>query len=961
MVENGIRQRHLQGEAAHEEHSLREVIGSLARLERAVQRIEERLGGGGDPNNRLLDLVEETSSDGSIQGSIQVKASGSTEYPFSTGAGSSASLRKTKHRLLHSATAGQSRSPSKDSVSTTKKILWSNGGQAVMMDPSFAAVLGFQWPQTVRIREGLQGLDSDTEFHDVSGNTLLWTQRTQGDIRLGRRREWPRSLPLNPDSWPVFVVDWVRFFVLLYEIFLTPVVIAWGVESNQTLLTLAWIAAMYWVFDCLLNFSTGFYRDGVDLFMDWNPIARHYMKTWFGPDIFLLSVDWLTIIVYQLGDSGPSEKMRTFLTVARALRGVKILRLGKVVVLLNTIAAGLLSRESAMRAQLLKIPFALIIYNHLVCCVWGLIGRLESEGGEQDSWLRQAELHTEPTANQYLASLHFTFAQMTPGPINITARTNLERIVNCFFLVCGLLYGSIIISQFSGHIMQMTVLQRGKMQKMDSVRSFLTQRNVTRSLATRIQKQVHQRIFEDTPLQFSQVQAFEHLAVPLREELLTEIRLPLLTSHMLFRIWYGVDANEVRSVCVTAVETAVLLQQDQLFSSGAESHQAYMLMRKGELKYIQRPCHALVADIKETPVHRETWFCEAALWSHWLHVGDMEALQASELLVVHADSLVREISMSTPGCQMMQHYAQGFHLRITTAMPPFAPWPTDLSVPYTDLGSLVSTGVGVSLLNGALDQGQIRMSQDAQDTLTDELLAGKCTLQTGHDGSLERIVAVVALRLSNVDDDVLLQVARHDGKSLQAVCSLPAVKRGASELHEAAFQRLMESRFPSLSTSLSVESTQTENVHKESPQFGIPTLYQRTTTVANLEGELDGMRWSRLSVAPCDALNAQTLFRVDDDRSGFHIYAWVAPRVLQTFSDGDESQKAVVTAWLLGLNLAEPGSPGSPGEEPHARGQDDARLHDQVPTPDFRHSSTSFHTQDRPDPKDILVLEELLV
>mmetsp|Transcript_49184 Transcript_49184/g.115027 ORF Transcript_49184/g.115027 Transcript_49184/m.115027 type:complete len:941 (-) Transcript_49184:148-2970(-) len=899
MVEVGIRTRFLQGEEDHT-HTLKEVLDVLGRLEKSLQRVEDKIGNGLTQQlavTKSTTLGEVLSSDTGGENSVPT-----TNREMSV----KNSFKKSGHRPLRWGGVDGS----KENTTSHHKVLWHNAGTALMLDSAFAHKIGFEWPRTVRLREGLQqGRSTSSLFGGGAGiaEPDLLFEMTKGDV-FKRRRFMP-SVPLNPDSFVVFLVDWVRFFVLLYEIFLTPVLIAWGVESDPTITIMQRINGCYWIFDCLLNFVTGFYRDSV-LVMDWRTIAVHYMQSWFAPDLFLLCVDWVVIVVDAVGGTGNNRSdMRTVLTVARALRGVKILRLGKVVLLVNTIAAGLMSRESAMRAQLIKIPFALIIYNHIVCCAWAFIARLEREGTYRVdvSWLDQLDSDVDTVLSQYLVCLHFTFAQMTPGPINLTAVTSLERALNCMLLVCGLLYGSIIISQFSGHVMQITVLQRGKMQKMDAVRLFLKQREVTRSLAGRIQKQVRLRIYEETPLQFAQVQAFEHLAEPLKKELLTELRLSPLCSHMLFRIWHGMEPTEVEKVCHESLESVVLLQQDQLFVAGMESHQAYLLMKRGSLKYIQEPLYSMVEERMVHMVHKDTWFCEAALWAYWVHVGCMEAEDASEMLVIHSDSLIRVLSSDAPGARMMQHYAKGYHLRITSAQPPFAPWPTDLSVPYTTLGDLVGSGVGISLLNAAVESGRIALSNDAQETLVDEIAAGKCTLSTSLDGNLERLVAVVACKVTNRDERILMHVGKFEGKTVKAVCSLPAVKRGASELQEACFERLLGDRLPGLLSHLTVAATETSILRMDSTSYGIPTMYQRTTTSSIYEGELatDCEDWTRTAVRRDNVLHVDALYHVSIE-GRFNVFAWVVPSILDSFEGSSteiETQKAMVTAWLSNLDL----------------------------------------------------------
>merc|ERR1712019_45009 len=95
-----------------------------------------------------------------------------------------------------------------------------------------------------------------------------------------------------------------------------------------------------------------------------------------------------------------------------------------------------------------------------------------------------------------------------------------------------------------------------------------------------------------------------------------------------------------------------------------------------------------------------------------------------------------------------KEYGSNFYIRIVSASPPFAEYPDDLHVPFTDPSDLLSTEVGIEILVQAQEDGVLSLSDAELNEFKREIEDGKSALQRrSEDGSLERIVAVAAVRL----------------------------------------------------------------------------------------------------------------------------------------------------------------------------------------------------------------------
>merc|ERR1719336_3001176 len=151
--------------------------------------------------------------------------------------------------------------------------------------------------------------------------------------------------------------------------------------------------------------------------------------------------------------------------------------------------------------------------------------------------------------------------------------------------------------------------------------------------------------------------------------------------------------------------------------------------------------------------------CEAALWSQWIHVGTLVGTKACHLLALSASGLLKVLHDHKFIGALTAQYGKNFHVRVTSAVPPHSPWPTDLKVHFTDVGDLLSQTVGIGLFRRALQNGTLSLSAEDEAYLESELRNDKCTLQYSDDGSrLERVVSVSNVSLSRVDGTILHQI-----------------------------------------------------------------------------------------------------------------------------------------------------------------------------------------------------------
>jgi len=672
-----------------------------------------------------------------------------------------------------------------------------------------------------------------------------------------------RVLRIDENSWVYNVLDWIALLVLINDTILNPYLLAWELRGGSAIQFATWAVAIYWTINFLLTIrQVDGETDGDDLRrvgrdtdesrMASMRMRRRYLQSR-AATFLLVMVDWTGIVGERLSLLG--SDWSTFYSVANTCRVIKIVRLARLFRLVDRfLSRWSLSARLKAVTHVLKIILALLMYNHLVCCIWCFMGRkapsdtgrrwlhtldMWCEDAAADNWSIYGEIHCEKdlgTFTQYIVAFHWTLAQMTPGPITIIAQNTAERVFNALVLLCGILFGSLIVSLISGQIMSLIIARREENRKMEDLEKFLRQNNVGMRLAAKVKKQVRQRLHIENPITEGEVEALTLLSTSLRLAVVRETRMRHIMLHPLFKTWESISVSALHMLCDTAVSFIFLSAHDDLFLPGQEAPGAFYVIL-GHLTYFQEPMTSKLKMAWQEDVTSPAWLCEAALWSEWFHVGRMEAMSPCHLLTVSADGLVKTVQRKDSVAQVTRHYAKSYHSRLVAAVPPHAPtWPSDVVVPFTEEPTeLLSQEVALDIYRHAKASGQLLLTKEEEEGLEEELKKEQCTIKLAEDGSLQRVVAVVALRLQRDDGRALVQLGKVDKKGgVKVACKLPGSKRAIGELFKTALQRIVDRDLHDFASAMKFDAVEHHTKDSPTPKFGMATTYIRTVHTAYL-------------------------------------------------------------------------------------------------------------------------------
>jgi len=136
-----------------------------------------------------------------------------------------------------------------------------------------------------------------------------------------------------------------------------------------------------------------------------------------------------------------------------------------------------------------------------------------------------------------------------------------------------------------------------------------------------------------------------------------EIYDQFLSVHPLFKALLQRNRVIMQLVCCCAVKEIVLAIGDELFTPGQIAHAMYFVV-SGQLTYSQN--HIDNIQILQTGSH----FCEAVIWTPWVHQGTLVADVESELLAVDSGKFREVVGRFHADVWIMQKYGAEFVLRM---------------------------------------------------------------------------------------------------------------------------------------------------------------------------------------------------------------------------------------------------------------------------------------------------------
>jgi len=797
-------------------------------------------------------------------------------------------------------------------------------------DTGFVATsLPLGWPKVLRMRSELWKEDPRSK-RTISALAYIMGSGTSDsagdDDEEERDRKSSTRVVIDPNSRFHMVYSLVSLFVLIYDLTMLPYVLAKDLPTIGFVQVSAWCSPVFWTLDIGICGLTGIFRHG-EMIMTLRGIWRVYLRTWFIPDVCVVCCDWLSIILAESVDEGRGMRMLRFTKLSRLVRLAGIMRLLRVVRIVEELAESQLSEGYRLMFRLASLLACILWTTHLFACLWLGVGmRFPSDTGlrwidKAGTWGGSFDSTIEDASGlyQYLVAFHWAAGQIALGAIDTMPTNSYERIAFVLTMMFGFLFGSTLVSMLAAMMMDYQMMQKDRTMKLRTMRLYLRENSVDPVIAMPVQKQLEQRLAHRKRLEEKDVPALSMLSTTLRSRLRFSIQRPHLSRHPIFRLWTNLDKKMMLRVSAKAVGFLNLRPKDELFSAGLEMMCAYTVV-SGDMVYQQYPGSSALTSEEATFVDVGDWLCEAALWVDWTTVGRVEASTQCQLLSVDAEQLASCVGLSLGVKDIAIEYCRHFHKRVVSAMPPLAPHPNDLNVPYTDYCDLVVSmdrQIQVTIGHDALKQLSQHRGGKAMERLTEEVDTGKSIVLVTGTGSIIRVVSLVALEIVRPDGRIFMQIGKWESSEKMVAFQLPGAKHERGELVGETTQRLLNTKLRMLRGSLEFLGTTREVRESMSKDYGVHTRYLRSLCSARLTvdrlddaamvssftsisaGTVSDLDMGRLmtTVSQCE-VHAIRVAGDEGDRGNF--YAWLSPEQITSF--GTPEGERALRVWVHALS-----------------------------------------------------------
>ncbi|CAK9014559.1 Potassium voltage-gated channel protein eag (Ether-a-go-go protein) [Durusdinium trenchii] len=503
-----------------------------------------------------------------------------------------------------------------------------------------------------------------------TANAMPKTSLRVGRDLIGLRGQGQPLLPMlavscmpgviSPSGTYRMIWDLLGLLFILYDTFMIPMQV-FDIDKNGFVGTFDWITLLFWTFDMVQSFFTGYFKEGVQV-MEPRKIVMNYLKTWFIIDLVVVGPEWFTSLSpdgFGLDGVGIGRILR----LGRAMRVLRLLRLLKLRRIVDALLELVESEYTFTLINLAKLLFAVLVLNHVIACVWYFVGTQSMLAGLRN-WFEMSGEYVDDQTYMYFTALHWSLTQFTPASMNVSAANTWERVTSILVLFFAMVAFSSIVGHITASMSHLQNLRGAHMKQFWLLRRYMKQRRIRRELQLRITKFLEYKAQkEHDTVHSSSVLILEQLSEPLRKELSYETMVHWIASHPFFSAVNSKMPVFMHRLCHSALNEIGLASGDIVFTAGHEAKQM-LFIKHGNLEYV-----GLNRLILDPPLQEEEWFVEAAIWVPWRHMGDCKVLSPGELIGVCNEVFAREMSLHHLPWSFCKMYAIQFCESLNTIEP----------------------------------------------------------------------------------------------------------------------------------------------------------------------------------------------------------------------------------------------------------------------------------------------------
>lgn len=481
------------------------------------------------------------------------------------------------------------------------------------------------------------------------GSALQEERRTgvRALVRFVTCALWPPST-LSPNSSLRVGWDLAGLLLISYDLITIPLQ---AFEPPESFITdvMDWVARLFWTGDMIQAFLVGYYDHGI-LVMKFSRIVLHYMRTWFIVDLAVVGSDWFTLLQHSSDQGTSTSGLGRIFRGSRAIRVLRLLRLLKLQRMFNMLYDMIENESTFLFVNLAKLLVFVLVLNHAIACMWYFVGQTSKKNGERN-WIDVGQVEGN-LAYEYTTAMHWSLTQFTPASMDISARNSAERIFSIVVLFFAMVAFSSVVGSITSSMTSLRNMKGDNMKQFWLLRRYLRQQQAPKGLAQRIIKYLEHQTSQPVVVQPKQVHILDKLSEQLQSELKFNTHAPWLRGHPLFEYLCTELVYFMHMIASKSMASKPLAPEDVVFNPGDEAASMYFV-KEGSVIY------SVTVPIKP-PLGVREWVSEPALWTHWRHRGQMQALTPAELIVLSPKSFGEVMRLHPLSFSLCRRYAEIF-------------------------------------------------------------------------------------------------------------------------------------------------------------------------------------------------------------------------------------------------------------------------------------------------------------
>eukprot|EP00928_Gymnodinium_smaydae_P032497 TRINITY_DN23522_c0_g2_i1.p1 TRINITY_DN23522_c0_g2~~TRINITY_DN23522_c0_g2_i1.p1 ORF type:complete len:749 (+),score=162.96 TRINITY_DN23522_c0_g2_i1:174-2420(+) len=429
----------------------------------------------------------------------------------------------------------------------------------------------------------------------------------------------PGFFIIHPQSAKRIVWDILSLLLVIYDMVMIPMSF-FALPETTFLVMMDWVTRLFWTLDMGWSCCTAVVMKNGDVNFDVKYILKRYMKSWFALDVFIVSSDWMEVVLNRFGGGADVGQVTKIFRIVRVVRLLRLVRMQEV---MATITERIQSDKLTFFLDIMKSVVFVVAVSHVVGCIWWGIGQ-----NSATSWVSRTSYETADVGTQYLVSLHWSLAQFTGGMGEFVPVNLLERFYAVWAWIFGWVSATIIVSIITSKLTQLYMIGGAQSRQMSTLKKYLKQNDISSNLCLRMVKSAKHAMSGDlTP---DAVEMLHVVSEPLKVEMHFEQYSMVLRAHPFFAEYIQEGPYVMRRVCHFANSTLMLANGDIVFSKGENPAFPKMyFVWKGMLEYSISPGEV-------TPVAEKQWVAEPVLWTKWCHRGTLTATNDVKLVCLDA-------------------------------------------------------------------------------------------------------------------------------------------------------------------------------------------------------------------------------------------------------------------------------------------------------------------------------------